>query len=206
MYIIDNWINEGSGWIIESINSRFVNISKYAPLFGNYFIEVPSELKHPKKGLINIKNSDNKFFLWCHVRHLNLVNNPQRINKEDKKIADTLDYSGINFPVSNKYYCRIEKENSICINVFSYDNGVIYPIYISNERFSDKMDLIQIFEEKKSNYKYTKDFNRLIFNKTKNKNKKHFCRYCLQCFSNESILTEHKKMFDNTWKTKCKIK
>ena len=27
LYRIDNWINEGSGWIIESINSEYVNIS-----------------------------------------------------------------------------------------------------------------------------------------------------------------------------------
>ena len=32
-----------------------------------------------------------------------------------------------------------------------------------------------------------------MFNKTKNKNKKHFCRCCLQCFSSEKVLTEHKK-------------
>ena len=49
LYRIDNWINEGSGWIIESINGEYANISKYAPLFGSSFIELPSELKHPKK-------------------------------------------------------------------------------------------------------------------------------------------------------------
>ena len=32
-------------------------------------------------------------------------------------------------------------------------------------------------------------------NKTKNKNKKYFCKYCLQCFSSEKILVEHKKSF-----------
>ena len=37
-----------------------------------------------------------------------------------------------------------------------------------------------------------KDFNRFIFNKTKNKNKKHFCRFCLQCFSNKKVLIEHR--------------
>ena len=68
---IDNWINEGSGWITESINSEYVNISKYAPLFGNSFIELPNELKHLKKCLINVKNKDNKCFLWRRVRHLN---------------------------------------------------------------------------------------------------------------------------------------
>ena len=32
-----------------------------------------------------------------------------------------------------------------------------------------------------------------MFNKTKNKNKKYFCRRCLQCFSNEKVLSEHKE-------------
>ena len=55
------------------------------------------------------------------------------------------------------------------------------------------MDLLLIFEENKSHYVYIKDFNRLMFNKGKNKNKKYFCRYCLQCFTSKNVLTEHKE-------------
>ena len=44
-----------------------------------------------------------------------------------------------------------------------------------------------------SHYVYIKDFDRFIFNKTKTKNKKIFCRCCLQCFGSESVLSEHKK-------------
>ena len=149
LYRVDNWINEGSGWIIDSINGQYVNISiidsingqyvnisKYAPLFGSSFIELPSELKNPKKGLINIKSKDNKCFLWCHVRHLNPIDNhSNRVTKKDKKEANTLNYSDIDFPISKKDYCKIEKQNNICINVFSYDNGIIYPIYVTNEKF-----------------------------------------------------------------------
>ena len=43
------------------------------------------------------------------------------------------------------------------------------------------MDLLWITDENKSHYVYIKDFNKIMGNKTKNKNKKHFCRYCLQC-------------------------
>ena len=86
LYKIDNWINEGSGCIIESIEGVYVNISAYNSLIGNTHIELPDELKHPMKGLINIRNNDNKCSLWCHVRHLNLVEkNPQRITKKIKK-------------------------------------------------------------------------------------------------------------------------
>ena len=32
LYLIDNWINEGSGWIVESIQSQYINISTFRPL------------------------------------------------------------------------------------------------------------------------------------------------------------------------------
>ena len=84
LYRIDNWINEGSGLIIESINGEYVNISKYSPLIESSFIELPSELKNLKKGLINMKNNDNKCLLWCHVRHLNLIKkHPERIRQKN---------------------------------------------------------------------------------------------------------------------------
>ena len=57
------------------------------------------------------------------------------------------------------------------------------------------MDLLLIFEENKSHYVYIKSFNRLMFNKKNNKNKKYFCRYCLQCFSSENVLTEHEENY-----------
>ena len=63
LYKIDAWINKGSGWIIESFESQYINISTYRPLVGSSYIDLPKELKHPKKGLINIKNNDQKCFL-----------------------------------------------------------------------------------------------------------------------------------------------
>ena len=52
-----------------------------------------------------------------------------------------------------------------------------------------------ITNENKSHYVYAKDFKTLRFmcNKTKNKNKKHFYKYCLQCFSSKRVLAEHKE-------------
>ena len=144
--------------------------------------------------MINIRNNDNKCFLWCHVRHLNLKDgHHDRIDKNDKILAITLNYSYVKFPVSLKDYCSIEKQNNICINVFSYGNEVVYPIYISSEKFSDTMDLLLVSQENKSHYVYIKGFDRLMFNKSKNKNKKYSCRYYLQCFTREDILIEHKE-------------
>ena len=60
-YMIDVWINNGSGWIIELTESQHINISTYRPLSGSSYMNLPVELR-PKKGLINIKNKDNKVF------------------------------------------------------------------------------------------------------------------------------------------------
>ena len=147
-YRIDNWINEGSGWIIELIERFYLNICAYSLLVGSTYIKLRDELKNPMKALINVKDNDNKCFLWCHIRHLSLIDkNPQRITMEDKKIVSELDYEGINFPVSKKDFCRIEMQNKICINVFCYDNKLNYPVYLSDQKFNDNMDLLLISNE-----------------------------------------------------------
>ena len=60
--MIDVWINNRSGWIIELIESQYINISTYRPLSGSSYMDLPVELRSPRKGLINIKNKDKKMF------------------------------------------------------------------------------------------------------------------------------------------------
>ena len=62
LYMIDNWINEGSGSIIEFIESQYINISNYRPLSGSSYMNLPIELRSPRKGLINVKSKDKKIF------------------------------------------------------------------------------------------------------------------------------------------------
>ena len=78
------------------------------------------------------------------------------------------------------------KSKIICINVFGYDNGLIFPIHILDQKFKDSMDLLLLIDNDKSHYVYIKDFNRFMFHRAKSKNKN-----CLQCFSNENILIKH---------------
>ena len=79
--------------------------------------------------------------------------------------------------------------------MFCYENKLTYPVYLSDQKFKDCVDLLLISDENKSHYVYIKDFDRFMFNKTKNKNKKIFCKCCLQCFSSEKVLIEHREDF-----------
>ena len=56
------------------------------------------------------------------------------------------------------------------------------------------MDLLLIFNGDKSRYVYIKGFDRFMFHKTKNKNKKYFCKSYLQCFSSKNVLKIHKEV------------
>ena len=79
------------------------------------------------------------------------------------------------------------------INVFGYEIKLVFLIYISDQKFEDSMDLLLLIDNQKSHYVYIKDFNRFMFHKTKNKNKKWFCKSYLQCFSSENVLIKHKE-------------
>ena len=62
LYMVDVWINEGSGWIVESIESQYINISTYRSLSGSSYVDLLVELKSPRKGLIIIKKKIKNVF------------------------------------------------------------------------------------------------------------------------------------------------
>ena len=191
--MIAKWISEGSGWTIESVDNHYLNIVQYQPMKGSSYIKLPQELRHHRKGLINMKNDDKECFRWCHIRYLNPQDkNPQRIKKSDKEFIKKLDYSGIEFPVATKQYNKIENQNEININVFGYENKQPYPIFVSKEKYERQMNLLLITEDENKHYVLIKDFNRFMFNQTKHEHRKHFCMHCLQCFSSEEVLNNHK--------------
>ena len=76
--------------LVELLNQLTHNIlisQLTIPLKGNSYIDLPIGLKHPRKGLINIKNYDQKCFLWCHLRHINHL---KSIQKELQKLIEKL--------------------------------------------------------------------------------------------------------------------
>ena len=119
LYRIDNQINEGSGWIVELTESQYINISTYRPLSGASYMKLPAKLKSSKKELINIKNNNQKCFLWCHVRHINSIKiHPERVTQENRILANDLDYDGINFLCKKKILARLEKRTTLALMCF----------------------------------------------------------------------------------------
>ena len=86
--------------------------------------------EHPER----IRNVDKKL-----VKH---ISNPEEITEEDKEFISDLAYDEIDFPVQEKDFSNIEVKNNICINVFGYENELVFPIYLSDQKFEDSMNLL----------------------------------------------------------------
>ena len=86
-------------------------------------------------------------------------------------MVNDLDYEGIAFLVSGKDFGKIAKKINICINVFCYENNLVYPVHISDKKFENCMDILLITDENKWQYVYIKNFKRCVCNKRNNRNK-----------------------------------
>ena len=72
-------------------------------------------------------------FFMVSFRHINPVKeHPGRITKTNRRIDSNLNYEEIEFPVQKKKKIKkIEVQNNFCINVFGYENELVYPVFIS---------------------------------------------------------------------------
>ena len=106
---------------------------------------------------------------------------PERSTGNDKKLANDLSYDVVEFPLREKDFRKIETKKNNCINVFCYENKLTFPIYFSDQKFENSMDLLLVTDEIKTHYVYIKCFYRFRFmsHNTKNKNKKCFFKSCL---------------------------
>ena len=200
--LIAVWLSEGSGWVFESVLLHIINIVSYFPLRGTSYIELPKELRHPKKTLVNPKNKDNRCFLWCHIRHLNpQKKDPQRIKISDREYVKQLDYTGVTFPVTLSDIKRIEKQNEINVSVFGYESPDskgrgrgTYPIRLSEANFTDHMELLLIDDQNgNSHYVLIKNFDQFMSSFTKHHGRKYFCLRCLHCCSSERTYKIHRE-------------
>ena len=84
----------GSGWRLHSILRLELRTVRYKPLRGETYIPLPGELA-VKKAIINMKNNDNRCFLWCVLRALNPRDRDQeRLDTELRKKENTLNMKG----------------------------------------------------------------------------------------------------------------
>ena len=49
--------------------------------------------------------------------------------------------------MKEKDFNKIEVKNNICINVFGYENELVFPIYFSDQKLEDSIDLLFLVDD-----------------------------------------------------------
>ena len=196
---------EGSGWVFVKVENLTLHVDKWDPINGSSYIVLPNELKN-KKAIINMKNKDNnKCFLWCVLRALNPKDkHPERIDKDLKSKENTLNMSGITYPVDiKKDINRFEKQNlDISISVLGYSKDErIYPLRISKftkvkKEDERKHNIVLLLKKNGDNSHYclVKNLSALLSSQVnKHDHKLYFCLNCLNGYDEPEKLEKHKE-------------
>ena len=191
---------EGSGWVFLEVENLTLHTDIWDPIKASSYIDLPEELKN-KKALINMKNeNDHKCFLWCVLRALNPKDkNAERIDKDLKSKENTLNMSGITYPVNIKEDIkRFEKQNAdISISVLGYSKDEkIYPLrrskYAMKNKRKHNIVLLLIKDGDNSHYCYVKNESALLASQVNShKGKLYFCLNCLNGFDTPEKLDNH---------------
>ena len=119
---IEKFQLRGSGWVLDRLIRLDLHIHEYNPLRATSYIPLPKELQHSKKGLINIRNKDEKCFLWSVIAKL--YGNPN--DHDPYRVSHYTNYEsrfnlqGINFPLKLCDIPKFERQNNISVSVYGY--------------------------------------------------------------------------------------
>ena len=194
---VDNYTRDGSKWYLKEIVQLEIHTTEHNPTKGSSYIDLPKWIKD-KKAIINIKNRDDKCFLWCILRYLHPKEKDAEWIGDLKKYENSLNTKGITFPISKNDINKFENLNPDLpgINIFYLDEkDCIVPgrEIMKGKDCKNTIDLFLIEEDGKSHYTLVKNFNRLVRSQiTKSNNKKLFiCKRCFWHFSKEELLDKH---------------
>ena len=188
---------EGSGWRFEKVEKLVLHTTRWEPVNAGSYIELPQELKN-RKAIINMKNQDDKCFMWCVLRALNLKDRDnERIDNDLKNKVDTLNMEGIQYPVSLRGIDRFEHLNpEISITVLGYNKEEkVYPLKVSKYTGCEHdIVLLLIKDGEKSHYCLVKNISALLSSQINNNDhKRYFCLNCFNSFKSPDSLDKHKE-------------
>ena len=195
-----------SGWVFVEIIKMVLHITKWEPLYGSSYIPLIPYLAN-KKAIINMKNEDDKCFMWCVLRALYPKNDhPERIDKDLKSKQDNINMKGICYPVSLKAIERFEQLNpNISISVVGYNKkDRVFPLQISKYRGRDYDIVLLLLKEavkgengeikEKTHYTLVKNKSALIASQINNhKGSREICLNCFNSFNTLESLNKHEE-------------
>ena len=181
MRILDRIVNENlinfenSETYIDHIENLKFTIVKSPRIKGSSYLPTPSWI-NAKKAVINIKNDDNKCFIWSILAALHPASSNVSWLPNYSRYINELNLTNLQFPMDIKQIPKFEELNNISINVFIADQSsrgeLFIPIYISKFQLPIEIDLLLLQNEnynisngvitKDGHYVLIKNFGKLV--------------------------------------------
>ena len=192
---MDNFLIK-SGYTVKKINNVTI-VSHNENIYGSSYISLPKKLKS-KKCCINIKNKDNKCFLWCIIAHFYLIDNKDithvdRLSNYNKKeLIEKYNFDNISFPVEPKHIPVFERDNDLTINLYYYnDNHEINIVYPITQRLINENKHVNLLLYK-NHYCLIKRLSSLFSDYATGNNKAYVCQGCgIAVFTTDKALKNH---------------
>ena len=186
----DNFVQNGSNLQISKIYYVSLAMTRFAPLAGSGFKELP-EFLDLKRAIINVKNTDNRCFGYAILSALYPnQNNPQRAQRYIFHFEDA-GLDTISYPVEPSEVPVLEEQLNLKINIFSFydDLGKArYPLYVSKrEHYRKEIDLLYW----DGHYAWIKRFSSFIFDLSPKHSMKFFCKRCFGVFLTDTTYKRH---------------
>ena len=199
LQVLDSFEEGESGLAFEEILYLKVNVNKLIMLSGagdpltNTWVPLPIWLQRTK-ALVNVRNADNKCFLWSVLASLHPVRfNAGRVANY-RRLQYTLRWRERDFPMTWRGIRRFEEENDLRIYVFAWDESergrIIHPWFASRRESGRIVDLFvtPVGQQNCFHFVCVRDVNRLLHGQLNTRlGRGTLCRNCLRFLDPRSV-------------------
>jgi hypothetical protein len=173
----------------ETVFDRFyelkISTSRRTKMLGKSYIKLPDNIQI-KRACVNIKNKDNRCFLYSLLAYKHYDNIKHKDKNEpkyyDKYINEIIEPENFKYPVKLEDVNQFEKLNKLKINIYYLDDdNKLQVLYNDLNRNKNVVNLLFIENENKTNshYVWIRNLSRLCHSDTC-----HYTKYiCTQCLS-----------------------
>ena len=191
--IVENELGE-SNLVLDSIINIEIDYWQINPFKIKSWIKLP----FASRFLINVKNKDDKCFMWSILAALYPAQgNPHRLSNYLPWERE-LKFEDIKLPIQFKDVPKFEHINNLRINIYMLELHSLIPIYISNSKLEKVISLLIIFDETQENYHYVliKNFQSFAKEQLTKSNSvgKHICERCFYVTNSPRMKELHDRL------------
>ena len=187
---IEDFQQRGSGWILDKLIALDLHLLEFDPLRATSYIPLTPTCIQNRKAVINIKNEEEKCFLWFVIAGLYRDTHAENHDRLSQYLEYEKEFNlqGVQFAMALNDIPKFERLNIVSVSVYAWSQeGFIYPLKVSKEVNERHVNLFLIDDDDTNHYCFIKDFDKLVGSQYSSANHKtYFCRFCFHGFSSHS--------------------